>query len=124
MALSMEVTMNPKYKALARKHWTEWLPNKVEALKSEGLLDQALQTAAVNATRRVVELMQRGYQAHEAEEVALREYVLLSPEENPNDPEVIEQERLDREYLEQRRKEIAILDEANMPDPEELQPRP
>ena len=116
--------MNPKYKALARKHWTEWLPNKVEALKSEGLLDQALQTAAVNATRRVVELMQRGYQAHEAEEVALREYVLLSPEENPNDPEVIEQERLDREYLEQRRKEIAILDEANMPDPEELQPRP
>jgi hypothetical protein len=33
--------MNPKYKALARKHWTEWLPKKVEALKAKGLLDQA-----------------------------------------------------------------------------------
>ena len=124
MALSTEKAMNPKYKALARKHWTEWLPKKVATLKAEGLLDQALQTAAVNATRRVTELMQKGYQLHEAEEVALREYVLLKPEENPNDPEVIELARLDREYRAQRRKELAIQDEADAPDPQDMIRRP
>ena len=106
--------MNPKYKALARKHWAQWQPKRVAELKAKGLLDQALQTAAVQATRRVVELMERGYQVHEAEEVALREFVLLAPEENPNDPEVIEQARLEREHRKQIRKEQAIQDEADL----------
>ena len=72
--------MNDHYKAKARKHWTEWLPQKVATLKAEGELDAALQTAA-NATRaRVDELMGQGYRLHEAEEVALTEFVLLKPE--------------------------------------------
>ncbi len=106
-------SMNPKYKALARKHWSKWQPKRVAELKAEGLLEQKLQTAAVQATRRVVELMERGYQVHEAEEVALREFVLLAPEENPNDPEVIEEARLERAYRRQMRKEQAIQDEAD-----------
>ncbi|WP_374256452.1 hypothetical protein [Aquabacterium sp.] len=106
-------SMNPKYKALARKHWARWQPKRVAELKAKGLLDQTLQTAAVQATRRVVELMERGYQVHEAEEVALREFVLLAPEENPNDPEVIEQRKLERAYRKQMRKEQAIQDEAD-----------
>lgn len=116
--------MNPKYKALARKHWQEWLPQKVADLKAEGQLDQSLTTAAVLATRKVVELMGLGYQLHEAEEVALQEYVRLAPEEDPDDPEAIELERLEKEYRDLRRKELAILDEANMPDPEEFGMQP
>lgn len=116
--------MNPKYKALARKHWQEWLPQKVADLKAEGQLDQSLTTAAVLATRRVVELMGIGYQLHEAEEVALQEYIRLAPEEDPDDPEAIELERLEKEYRDQRRRELAIFDEANMPDPEEFSMQP
>jgi hypothetical protein len=33
-------------KALARKHWAEWLPEKVSQLKAEGKLNEALQAAA------------------------------------------------------------------------------
>jgi hypothetical protein len=31
----------PELKALARKHWEEWLPEKVKALRAEGKLDEA-----------------------------------------------------------------------------------
>lgn len=72
--------MNDQYKAKARKHWTEWLPEKVAALKAAGELDAALQVAANAARARVDELMAQGYQLHEAEEVALPEFVLLKPE--------------------------------------------
>jgi hypothetical protein len=33
-------------KALARKHWEEYLPRKVAELRAEGKLDEALQGAA------------------------------------------------------------------------------
>lgn len=115
--------MNPKYKALARKHWQEWLPQKVAELKAEGQLDQSLTTAAVLATRRVVELMEQGYQLHEAEEVALSEYIRLKPEEDPNDPEALELAELDREYRAMRRRELAIQDEADAPDPQDAMRR-
>lgn len=69
-----------RYQSLARKHWAEWLPNRVKQLKQEGQLEASLQTAGKNAAARVLELMEQGYQQHEAEEVALREFVLLAPE--------------------------------------------
>ena len=72
------------YEAKARKHWTQWLPKKVAALKAAGELEQALQTAGKQAHREVVELMQQGFQQHEAEEVALSQYVLLKPEPEAN----------------------------------------
>lgn len=70
-----------RYKAMARKHWTEWLPEKVKDLKETDSLDSTLMVAGTNAQNRVLELMAQGHKAHEAEEVALQEYVLLRPEE-------------------------------------------
>ena len=72
--------MNEDYKAKARKHWTRWLPEKVAELKASGQLDAALQLAANLCRARVDELMGQGYQHHEAEEVALPEFILLKPE--------------------------------------------
>lgn len=68
------------YEAKARKHWTQWLPKKVAALKASGELEQALQTAGKQAQQEVMTLMQQGFRQHEAEEVALSQYVLLKPE--------------------------------------------
>jgi hypothetical protein len=38
-------------KALARKHWDKWLPEKVGLLKREGRLNEELQAAATRLER-------------------------------------------------------------------------
>lgn len=83
-----------------RKHWTKWLPQKVEALKKAGEFEEAVQGAALAAHRQIQELMAQGYQAHEAEEVALHQFVLLPPEEAASlEPwEREEQAQMEAEY--------------------------
>ncbi|RYG08871.1 MAG: hypothetical protein EON92_15735 [Burkholderiales bacterium] len=73
-----------QYATTARKHWTKWLPKKVAALKASGELEQALQTAGKLAQAEVLSLMEQGFQQHEAEEVALKQFVLLAPEHGAN----------------------------------------
>lgn len=93
-----------RYKAMARKHWSEWLPERVKELKADGILEQELTVAGMNAQSRVLELMQQGYKAHEAEEVALSEYILLPPEPPPEDDwEAEEIAEMEREYRAMRR---------------------
>ena len=93
-----------KYIAMARKHWKEWLPERVRELKEEGNLEQELMIAGMNAQDRVLELMQQGFKAHEAEEVALSEYILLPPEPPPEDDwEAEEIAEMEREYRAMRR---------------------
>lgn len=88
------------YQAMARRHWTKWLPKKVAELKAEGQLEAALQTAGKLAQAKVLELMEQRYQQHEAEEVALAEYVLLRPEAGAGEEpwETEELAKLEREY--------------------------
>lgn len=109
MALSVTALM-----AQARRHWTEWLPEKVAALKEAGKLESELQAVAKMAMQRAQELMAMGYRVHEAEEVVLAEYILLKPEPGAElaDWEVEENERLEQEYREQMREFLA-------PDPED-----
>ena len=64
----------------ARRHWTRFLPSKVEDLRAEGKLQASLQAVGHQAQARVTELMSQGYRQHEAEEVARSELVLLPPE--------------------------------------------
>ena len=73
-----------RYSTMARKHWTTWLPKKVAGLKSEGQLEPTLKTVGKLAQERVLELLQLGFQQHEAEEVALSELILLRPEHGAN----------------------------------------
>jgi response regulator RpfG family c-di-GMP phosphodiesterase len=67
-------------KALARKHWEEWLPETVAELKREGRLNEELQAAANLAQDEIESLMEAGYSVHEAREVALPNFILLEPE--------------------------------------------
>jgi len=67
-------------KALARKHWEEWLPDKVKELRAEGRLNEALQGAALRAQAEIEHLVKIGYQDSEAREVALPKFILLPPE--------------------------------------------
>lgn len=81
----------------AQKHWNQWLPRKVAALKAEGQLSEAIQGAALAAQRGIADLVSQGYQEHEAAEVVLPQFVLLPPEpEAVDDPE----ERADLAELE------------------------
>ena len=68
-----------------RKHWAEYLPSKTAARKAAGEWDEAVQGAALAASRVIQDLQNQGYQAHEAEEVALQQYVLLPPESPAED---------------------------------------
>lgn len=91
-------------KAMARRHWTQYLPAKVAELKKQGRLEAALTVAARRASERIQELMAQGYQAHEAEEVARAEYLLLKPEPPPEDDwEARELAELERQYRAQMR---------------------
>lgn len=65
---------------MALKHWEEWLPDKVATLIQEGILESVVHSAAVAAQREIDALMKQGFQAHEAEEKVLSEYILLTPE--------------------------------------------
>ena len=67
----------------ARKHWEEWLPEKTQDLKEVGEFKAATRIAARRAQAEIVDLMARGYQEHEAEEVVLPKHILLEPEPLP-----------------------------------------
>ena len=86
--------------AKARAHWSKWLPTKVAELKASGTLEETLRAAAIAAQRTIEDLMAQGYQMHEAEEVALKEHVLLKPEAGADveDWEAKELADLDRQY--------------------------
>lgn len=82
----------------ARKHWERWLPDKVKALKEAGEYEQAIQAAARKAQAEISDLMAQGYQEHEAEEVALPQFILLKPEPPKDDWESRELAKKEREY--------------------------
>ena len=86
-------------KALARKHWTKYLPNKVRELKAEGLLEDELHGVANLAQDEIETLQKAGHQEHEAREVVLRQLILLPPEEEEEDDEQSrELAEMEREY--------------------------
>lgn len=66
--------------AMARAHWATYLPAKTAELKAQGTLNEEAQAAATLAQREIDDLMNQGFQEHEAAEVALPRYVLLPPE--------------------------------------------
>jgi hypothetical protein len=86
-------------KALARKHWEKWLPEKVKRERAAGTLDENLQGAANLAQAEISHLMANGYQENEAREVALPKFILLKPETDGLDHEQrAELAQKDREY--------------------------
>ena len=89
-----------RYATMARKHWATWLPKKVAQLKADGDLESTLQTVGKQAMERVLELMQQGFQQHEAEEAAKAELILLKPESGANQEpwEEAESASLERQY--------------------------
>lgn len=97
-------------KALAREHWTTYLPNKVAELRKEGTLEEELQAAASLAQQEIDHLMKyQGYQEHEAREVALPLFILLRPEEGAGLSEE-QQEELAEMEREHRRNPPVFLD--------------
>jgi hypothetical protein len=86
-------------KTLARKHWEEHLPKKVQELRAAGELNDAIHGAAMLTQDEIDHLMKQGYREHEAREVALPMFILL-PEEPPDedDEQARELAEMEREY--------------------------
>jgi hypothetical protein len=87
----------PALAAKARKHWAVWLPERTRELKAAGTFSVETQKAAVRAQVQITQLMQNGYQAHEAEAMVLPQYILLEPED-VDDEEAEELAEMEREY--------------------------
>lgn len=88
----------PELQALARKHWTKWLPEKVKELRASGTLEEALHGAASLAQAEIDHLTSKlGYQQHEAREVALKKFILLQPEPQANESPAERQELAQKE---------------------------
>jgi hypothetical protein len=66
--------------SMARKHWKEYLPKKWAALQANGETQAAVMAAAQQAQEMKAQLMQSGFQEHEADEVVRAEFILLKPE--------------------------------------------
>ena len=90
----------------ARRHWEQWLPKKVKELKEAGEFGQALQMAARLAQEEIAALMKKGYQEHEAEEVALPQFILLKPERSELDWETRELAAKERRYQKMMRNQF------------------
>ncbi|WP_295431143.1 hypothetical protein [uncultured Thiodictyon sp.] len=86
------------FQARARKHWTIWLPQRVADLKARGLFQEALRVAAIQAQEEKARLMASGYPSHAADEVVLKQFILLDPE-----PDADADEELDAELAEKER---------------------
>lgn len=87
--------------AKARHHWGIWLPRKTAELVALKTLDEATHVAAAQAHQWINQLMASGYRVHEAEEVALREFILLPAEPSADDDwETIELAEMEAEYQE------------------------
>jgi hypothetical protein len=89
------------FAAKARRHWKEWLPQKTAQLKALGTFEEAVRYAAAEANKQKLTLMQAGFQEHEADEIVLKEWILLDPEPDRLDEEEDEEdEEREREYQE------------------------
>ena len=78
-------------KDMAIAHWANYLPKYVRRLAKQNRLQDVATRAAERTQAEIKELMEIGYQLHEAEEVVLPRYILLREEpeitaemENPN----------------------------------------
>jgi hypothetical protein len=82
------------------QHWQEWLPEKVKQLRAEDKFSEEVHAAAVMAQDEIEHLMKyQGYSIHEAREVALPLFILLPPEDPPDDDEQeAELREREREY--------------------------
>src|SRR6476660_7893590 len=63
-----------------RKHWEEWLPDKTQGLKEVGEFKAVTRAEARRAQAEIADLMAKGYQEHEAEEVVLPKRIFLETE--------------------------------------------
>mgnify|MGYP001312324077 CR=1 FL=1 len=70
---------------LARQHWTEHLPQKVQQLRRAGKLEKALREAANQTYSLVDSLEAQGMGPEEAWQQARTEFLLLPPEESPEE---------------------------------------
>lgn len=89
--------------AKIRRHLKEYRPREWKGLKDHGVLNETIQGRAKLAQDQINHLVQNlYYQPHEAEEVALREFVYLPPEPGAGMPdwEAEELAQKEREYQE------------------------
>jgi hypothetical protein len=85
-----------------REHWEEWLPQKVADLKADQSYEAIVLWTAQQAHQRIKTLMASGYPDFAAEEVALKEFVLLDPEDGAGPSAEMAEELAEKEAYYQK----------------------
>jgi hypothetical protein len=65
---------------MAKDHWEKFLPKYYKKLEKSGKLEETLMKASNNYRDMASELISSGLRKHEADEFALPQYILLTPE--------------------------------------------
>ena len=99
---------------LARKHWEEYLPKKVQELRAAGKLNDAIHGAAMLTQDEIDHLMKQGYREHEAREVALPMFILLR-EEPPDEDDEQARELAEMEAEYQKNPPVVIDPDEDLP---------
>lgn len=69
------------WRIMAEDHWKKFLPAYYAELKARGILEQTLDKAEQDMRETFVTLVtEQGMYPHEAREIALPQYILLTPE--------------------------------------------
>ena len=99
---------------VAKAHWAEWLPEMTAELKKEGTLAIEAQAAASAAAKEMRRLMENGMSEPEAEEQAMKTYILLPPEAGAEMDEESARELAEKEalYQQEMREVLGIMDAA------------
>ncbi len=66
----------------AKHHWAKWCPHMVAAMKKANSFDRLTLSAAKSANFQINQLLKTGLQLHEAEEMVLKDEILI-PAEKP-----------------------------------------
>ena len=70
------------YGNLAKEHWKRLRPRMYRELKKSGNLEQALQHAQERSSSEMSDLLEKGFQEHEAWELVAPRYVALPSEKD------------------------------------------
>ena len=72
--------LGDQYTTMALNHWKKWCPQRYKELQEAGTLNMRAQQASREAARQVGNLIRKGLQQHEAEEMVLPDLITLPPE--------------------------------------------
>ena len=95
---------------IAIRHWREFRPEATADLDATEMLQTTASRAAQNAIELTQRLKRSGYPEHEAEAMAMQEFIYLAPEIQPSPEDEEEEREAQQHWLETKVAAREVLD--------------